>query len=96
MGYKSRANQLTSLTYTLGMTTLGDVTYTYDAAGQRTSVGGSWARTGIPVTLTSATYDAGNRLTVWGTTSFSYDSNGNLTSDGLASYPGVPAINSSA
>jgi RHS repeat-associated protein len=68
------------------MTMLGDVTYLYDAAGQRTSVGGSLARTGIPAALTSATYDAGNRLTAWDATSFSYDPNGNLTSDGLTSY----------
>jgi YD repeat-containing protein len=37
-GYDN-ASQLTSLSYALGQTTLGDLTYTYDAAGQRTSVG---------------------------------------------------------
>jgi len=68
------------------LTTLGDLTYTYDVAGQRTSVGGSWARTGIPAVLTSATYDAANRIATWGATSFSYDANGNLASDGLTSY----------
>jgi RHS repeat-associated protein len=84
-GYDN-ANQLTSLTYTLGMTTLGDLTYTYDAAGRRTSVGGSWARTGIPSALTSAIYDAANRIATWSGTSFTYDLNGNLTSDGTTSY----------
>jgi hypothetical protein len=62
---------LTILVYTLGATTLGDLTYTYDAAGRRTSLGGSWARTGIPAALSSATYDAANRLTAWDSTSFS-------------------------
>src|ERR1700722_7089635 len=79
-GYDN-ANQLTSLTYALGGTALGDLSYTYDVAGQRTSVAGSWARTGIPSPLTSAAYDAGNRLTARDSTSFSYDLNGNLTSD---------------
>ncbi len=49
------ANQLTSLLYTHGATTLGTLTYTYDAAGQRTSVSGSWARTTLPQALTGAT-----------------------------------------
>jgi len=84
-GYDA-ANQFTSLTYALGQTTLGNLTYTYDPAGRRTAVGGTWARTGIPPALASATYDAANRITTWGGTVFSYDPNGNLTSDGLTSY----------
>ena len=31
-----------------GGSVLGDLTYRYDAAGRRTAVGGSLARTGIP------------------------------------------------
>jgi RHS repeat-associated protein len=84
-GYDN-ANRLTSLIYTLGPTTVGDLAYAYDANGSRTTVGGSWARTGIPVALTSATYDAANRLTTWNSASFSYDANGNLGSDGPTSY----------
>jgi RHS repeat-associated protein len=80
------ANQLTSLTYTLGQTTVGNLTYTYDAAGQRTTVGGSWARTGLPQALSSATYDAANRIATWAGQIFSYDANGNLASDGLTTY----------
>src|SRR5262249_47986664 len=45
-----------------------------------------WARTGLPAVLSSATYDAGNRIATWGGTSFSYDLNGNLTSDGTTTY----------
>jgi RHS repeat-associated protein len=84
-GYDN-ANQLTSLVYTLSGSPVGDLTYTYDLAGNRTSVGGSWARTGFPATLTSATYDAGNRLTARDSTSFTYDLNGNLTNDGTTAY----------
>jgi RHS repeat-associated protein len=80
------ANQLTSLSYDLGMTNLGTLTYTYDAAGNRTSVGGTWARTGLPSALASATYDAANRLTSWGGTAFTYDDNGNLIDDGPNTY----------
>lgn len=43
-GYDN-ANQLTSLTFVLGPSTLGTLTYAYDAAGNRTTVGGTWART---------------------------------------------------
>ena len=39
-------SRLTGLTYKLGMSTLGTLTYGYDVNGQRTSVGGTYARTG--------------------------------------------------
>ena len=49
------ADQLTSLTYPNDQTTLGDLTYTYDLAGHRIAVGGSWARTLLPQPVASAT-----------------------------------------
>lgn len=84
-GYDA-ADRLTSLTYTLGASMLGTLTYTYDAVGNRTGVGGTWARTGVPPALVSATYDAANRILTWNGTAFAYDSNGNLTSDGSKTY----------
>jgi len=78
------ASQLTGLTYTVGTTTLGNLTY--DSAGRRTSVGGNFARTGLPLAVSSTTYDAANELTKWGTASPTYDSNGNLTNDGVNTY----------
>jgi RHS repeat-associated protein len=84
-GYDS-ANELTSLAYTLSGNPVGDQTYAYDPAGNRTSVGGSWARTGLPAALTVATYDGANRLVDRDSTGFTYDLNGNLTSDGTNSY----------
>ena len=80
------ANRLTGISYALGSTMLGDVTYTHDAAGTPVTVGGSWARTGLPPALTSASYDAANRIATWGGVSSTYDLNGNLTSDGSNSY----------
>ena len=79
-------SQLTGLTYKLGGSPFGNLTYAYDAAGQRTSVGGSYARSNLPTALTSATYDDANQIATWAGTNFSYDDNGNMTSDGSRSY----------
>jgi RHS repeat-associated protein len=80
------ASQLTGLTYKLGGNTLGALTYGYDGNGRRTALGGSWARTGLPPALGSATYDDANQIATWASTSFTYDDNGYLTSDGTNSY----------
>ncbi len=60
--------------------------YAYDANGQRTTVTGSYARSGLPAALTSATYDDANQIATFGGTTFAYDDNGNLTTDGVRSY----------
>src|SRR6266571_5982563 len=62
--------------------------YTYDSLGRRTQVGGSFAQTGLPTAVTSATYDAANELTNWNGLTISYDLNGNMLSDGTDG--GVP------
>ncbi|MBK9307386.1 MAG: RHS repeat-associated core domain-containing protein [Nitrospira sp.] len=72
------ASELTSVTYKQGTTTLGDLTYTYEAAGNRIKTGGTFARTNLPPALTSATYNANNQQTAFGTTTETYDLNGNL------------------
>jgi RHS repeat-associated protein len=84
-GYDT-ASQLTALTYKLGGTTLGNLDYTYDTNGQRVAVGGTYARTGLPAALASATYDDANQIATWAGTSFTYDLNGNLASDGSKTY----------
>ncbi len=80
------ANQLTQLTYSAGQTALGNLTYQYDATGRRVQIGGSFARTALPPALSSAAYDAANRVTQWDTEGLTYDAAGNLVSDGLMSY----------
>jgi YD repeat-containing protein len=49
-------------------------------------VDGSWARTGLPQPVTSASYDDANQLTSWNGTAISYDANGSLTGDGVNTY----------
>jgi len=72
------ASQLTSLTYTQGPTILGTLTYAYDDAGNRTTVGGTWARTGLPQPQSTFLYNAANRLTKLDGVRIASDGNGNL------------------
>lgn len=74
------ASRLTGITYKLGATVLGNLTYEYDPTGNRTKVGGSWARTGLPQAVASATYDAANEQLTFGGKAMTYDPNGNLES----------------
>src|SRR5215213_2546591 len=84
-GYDA-VSQLTGIAYKNGTQVLGDLTYTYDAAGRRKNIGGSFARTAFPQPLTSSTYNATNQLTQRASSSLTYDLNGNLTSDGVKTY----------
>ncbi|HEY0760945.1 MAG TPA: RHS repeat-associated core domain-containing protein [Pyrinomonadaceae bacterium] len=80
------ASQVTELTYKFGATTLGNLTYTYDAGGRRTAIGGSYARTGQPAAVTSTTYNDANQATAFAGQTLTYDSNGNMTGDGTYTY----------
>ena len=79
-------SRLTHLTFKLGAVPLGTLTYAYDAVGNRTVLGGTWARTGLPSGVTSANYDAANRQVTFENAALTYDLNGNLTSDGINTY----------
>src|SRR5437899_1651210 len=74
------------MNYSLGQTTLGNLTYGYDNDGRRYTMGGSFARTGLPLAISATAYNANNQLTTWGTANLFYDLNGNMTSDGTHSY----------
>ena len=80
------ASQLTGITYKNGALVLGDLTYTYDAAGRRKNTGGSFARVAFPQAVASSTFNANNQLTQRGSATLAYDLNGNLTSDGVNTY----------
>ncbi len=78
-GYDA-ASRVTSITYKQnGTTVLGDLTYEYDKAGNRTKIGGTWARTGIPQAVTSTSYNTGNQQVLFDDKTLTYDNNGNLT-----------------
>jgi RHS repeat-associated protein len=59
---------------------LGNLTYAYDNAGRKTTVGGTWARTGLPVAVPAAgiTLNANNQALTFAGTTMTYDLNGNL------------------
>jgi RHS repeat-associated protein len=80
------ASQLNAITYSLGSTTLGNLTYSCDLAGRRTTVGGTFARSGVPNAVSSANYNVNNQLTQFGASNLTYDANGNLISDGTNTY----------
>ncbi len=72
------ASELTTVTYKQGATTLGTLTYTYDAAGNRIKTGGTFARSNLPPALATTNYNANNQQLTFGTTTETYDLNGNL------------------
>jgi RHS repeat-associated protein len=80
------ASDLTGLTYTSNSTVLGTLSYVYDLGGRRTGITGSYARTNLPLAVTTTAYNAANQLSTWGTANLFYDANGNMTSDGTHSY----------
>jgi RHS repeat-associated protein len=79
-------SHLAGISYALNSTSVGVLNYGYDALGMRTSVSGSMARIGLPQPIPSASYDSGNELLAWNETALSYDSNGNMLSDGTHNY----------
>lgn len=77
------ANELTGLSYTNSSGPLGDLAYTYDAAGRRSSVSGNWASGQIPAATTSDyQYDGGNRLISRNGAVPTYGGDGAMQSDG--------------
>ncbi len=79
-------SRISSMSYALGTKSVASLTYQYDAASRRTQQGGSLAATNFPLAATSAIYDVANELTSWNGTTIGYDSNGNIQTDGVATY----------
>ena len=73
-GYDKDSN-VTSLTYG----ELGTLTYGYDADDQRVSVGGTFARTNLPTTAQSLSYNPDNSLKTLGSVTVQNDNNGDIT-----------------
>ena len=68
----------------------GSARFNIATLGRRTSMGGTYACVAIPSTVTSASYDAGNRLTNWGGAKLSYDTNDFLTTESYCDIQRVP------
>lgn len=72
-------SRLTELIYRNSQGVLGDLTYHYDRAGNRTGIGGSFARILLPDPVATSAYDSANRQLQFGDNTMAYDENGNLT-----------------
>ncbi len=85
-------SRVTGLTYGTGgscsspPSNLGNLNYSYDTNGRVTAKTGSLASTGMPATVTGITFNADNAMTGFNGATLSYDTNGNLTSDGTNTY----------
>lgn len=72
------ASRLTGLIYGNTAGVLGDLRYTYDAAGNRVALGGSFARTLLPDPVLNATYNAANEQLAFSDKTMTFDANGDL------------------
>jgi RHS repeat-associated protein len=72
------ASRLIGQSYTGPAGPLGNLTYTYDANGNRIATGGTWARSGIPATIPTSSYDSANQQLSFGPVTQTFDDNGNL------------------
>jgi YD repeat-containing protein len=74
------------MTWTLGQTQIGNLTYRYDADGRVVERAGSLAQTLTPNAVSGDQFNGGNEMTAFGRQTLSYDANGNLTADANNAY----------
>jgi RHS repeat-associated protein len=80
-GYDADSH-ISSLNYlSAGGVPLGNLAYSYDADSRVVGVSGSLAAVNLPAAVNSATYNAGNQLSVWNGTSIPSDQANNLSTD---------------
>jgi RHS repeat-associated protein len=80
------ASQLLGIVYQGGALGVANLNYSYDLDGRRIAVSGTLANENLPAAVSSATYNADNQLTQWGSTVMTYDLNGNTINDGTNTY----------
>jgi YD repeat-containing protein len=56
-------SRVSEITYSAGSTQLGNLTYSYNANGRRTTMGGTLAATGMPAAVSGNTFNADNGMT---------------------------------
>ncbi|MGW2055007.1 RHS repeat-associated core domain-containing protein [Streptomyces sp. NPDC001840] len=84
-GY-DRTGVTTVIAYTRGGAGVGDLTYTRDERGLQTGLSGSLASVALPAAESGAVFGKDNRVTTFNGRSFTYDAEGQLTSDGKRTY----------
>ena len=77
---------MTSITYKDGSTTIGNLTYSYDPDGRRSTVGGSLASVAIPRAVSGNLFNADNEMTNFNGYSLTYDSDGQTLTDTSNTY----------
>jgi hypothetical protein len=74
------------VTWTLNGNQIGDLEYAFDADGRVVSKTGSMAQTNLPAGVSGNTFNADNGMTAFNGTAMSFDTNGNVSSDGTNTY----------
>jgi RHS repeat-associated protein len=77
------AGQLSSIVYGTAASTIGDLTYSYDALGRVVAVAGTMAKVNLPDAANGWTYNVNNQAALPG---YTYDANGRLTSNGVSTF----------
>jgi RHS repeat-associated protein len=81
------ASRLTNIMHNGPSGIIDALTYTYDAAGNRSRVlRTNGTATLLPDPVAAATYDAANEQTMFDALNVTYDQNGNLSNDGVNTY----------
>ncbi|WP_323180193.1 RHS repeat-associated core domain-containing protein [Streptomyces sp. NBC_00893] len=84
-GY-DKTGTITSLTYAQGTSNIGDLHYTRDERALQTGLTGSLANVALPAAETGTVFGKDNRITTYGSRSFTYDADGQLKTDGIRDY----------
>jgi hypothetical protein len=65
---------------------VGELSYSYDAAGRIVGRTGSLSAVALPQAVSGNTFNAANQMTAFGAQALTYDANGNLTAEGTNTY----------
>jgi len=80
------SSRVTGIAYMRAGNLLGSLGYQYDPIGRRATMSGTLAQAVLPLVMSTAEYNGDNRQTAMGGQSFTYDEDGNITSDGINIY----------
>lgn len=78
VAYTYETSRLIAQSFTGPQGLLGDLTYAHDANGNRVGTGGSWARSLLPASVPSSSYDSANEQVTFGDITQTFDASGNV------------------